>query len=76
MSDDLRLYEGDVVHLGNGLGSYEVVEARHHRTKPDRYRCEQLSGDGVVWWSPHHLADVLEYDDATLVRAADRDDRD
>jgi len=74
MSDDLRLYEGDVVHLGNGLGAYEIVKARHRRTQPDQYYCEQLSGDGVVWWGPNHLGDVLEYDDAQLVRADERDE--
>ena len=71
--DDLRLYEGDVVHLGNGLGHYEVVEAKHRRTKTDRSHCKQIDGDGTVWWGPHHLTDVLEYDDARLVRADERD---
>jgi hypothetical protein len=74
MTDDLRLYEGDAVHLGDSLGAYEIVEARHRRTKPDRYYCKQLSGNGVVWWGPHHLTDVLEHDDAKLVRADDLDD--
>lgn len=74
--DDLRLYEGDLVVLPNDIGAYEVVEARHRRTEPDRYHCKRVSSDGTVWWSPHHLTDVLEYDDARLVRAGERDDRD